>query len=160
MSRCTQLFPIAWFAFIAGCSGSSTTPAEADHCPPFFVSTEALPTVSRVAVLDAVGTTADFSVSVPLESCAKASSYNARVFVDGHLYSENSVESSGKERRPASFTVALPPGCHRVEVLATTAFAPSADLRTPQKADDLAEAVWFVAVRSPSVAPTIDDCNR
>ena len=128
----------------------TTAPTFTDQpdCPPSFVPNEAIPAVNKPVTIDATDPTAEFVATVPLRSCAITKVYDSRYFLDGNIYKFSAIDPTGDTVR--STTIRVPflnvaPGCHRIELLATTAFLAGED-RTPQTQGDLAYIVWFVDV--------------
>ena len=161
--RCIALLAVAAWATQAACAvrPSATQFQSPEDCPPYFVLTDALPHVDQIDVLSP---TDDLDLTVTLQSCALTTSYDARVFVDGgsDIKAEVQIPSStGITRDDNQIHVPLAgqlsAGCHRVELLASTAFVNG---RTPVRADDLAYIVWFVDVNEPGTVDPVSGCNR
>jgi hypothetical protein len=145
----------------SGCVVASTpTFKEPDDCPPYFVPDEASPSLRTIPVISAGNT--EFKAQVPMKSCAVATAFEGRIFVDNALVSPVSVDATGNETRTVSFDLpmaAYAPGCHSVELLATSAFSP-VDFRTPRKPGDLASILWWVAVVQDGTDVSLLSCNK
>jgi hypothetical protein len=116
-----------------------------DECLPSFETVDASPAVGTVFVLGSGST--EFRPSVPVRSCALIKAYYAHVFVDGLIRTQLEIVPSGGEVRTFTALVDLSdvdPGCHTVEVLVSSGFAPTS-LRNPLRPGDLAYVAWSVA---------------
>ena len=126
---------------------------EIDDCPPSFLLNEAVPAVKRIFKIDTTANPFQFDASVPLRSCATAKQYKGRVFIDNHLYGEIGIDANGDPtRKPTAVLVPLTgssPGCHVIELLASTDYAPDTTFRTPLKQGDLASIAWFIDIEQP-----------
>ncbi len=137
-------------ALLPGCV-VTTAPSYNDQpdCPPSFIPSEADPPVNVPKTIFANDPTAEFVGTVALRSCAVTKTYAARYFLDGNIFKFGVIDPTGDTTRSTTFHVPflnVAPGCHRVELLATTAFL-ATEFRTPQTQGDLAYIVWFVDVK-------------
>lgn len=141
------------------------------QCPPYFVPDQADPHINKFKIIDPSTGTAQFQASVPIKSCALSKQFIGRVFVDGNHSSfiqETVFQPTGTDTRSAIISVpisgseTLTEGCHIIELLASSAFAPG-EVRQPAQSGDLAYVVWFVYVHAtkPGVTDTtIPECPQ
>ncbi len=163
-SLVTSSLAIVGSMLLPGCV-VTTAPTFTDQpdCPPSFVPSEASPPINHPVQIDATDPSAKFVATVPLRSCAVTKTYDSHYFLDGQVF-PNKIDPNGTDTRSTTITVPflnVAPGCHRIELLATTAFM-AGDLRTPQTQGDLAYIVWFIdVINGPSGASsTLASCPQ
>lgn len=127
----------------------TTSPTFTDQpsCPPAFVASEATPAVNLPVVIDPTLTSPSFEASVPLRTCALTKRFQVNTFLDG-VVTAGTSDPTGGEERPTTVRqsfLGVAPGCHLVEVFASTAFDPP-NSRNPATAGDVAYVWWYVSV--------------
>lgn len=127
----------------------TTSPSFTDQpaCPPSFVATEATPTVNVPFVIDTSAASPSFEATVPLRSCAITKKFQVNYFLDG-VATSGTVDPNGAEDRPTTVRqsfLGVAPGCHLVEVFASSAFDAPAS-RNPVTPGDVAYVWWYVSV--------------
>ena len=171
----------AVLAALVAATGScvvSPTPTlfqDPNQCNPHFLSDQATPGIDKIASRDpTIPSEAQFTASVPLESCNLTQSYQAQVFIDssatpvsfldekGDVVTIDDVPSNGTDLRRVQITVQvagdLAEGCHRIELYVSGQFR---EPKQPLRSGDLAVIVWFVDVHtSGSTDHGVLDCNK
>ena len=143
---------------------STPTFQEPDNCPPIFLASRVDPSIQRIVVIDPTASLPEFRATVPLVSCGLAKVFEGRVFIDGRIVLIQRLEPNGDSLRYVTLDLpvvgSLSQGCHRVELLASSAFVPG-ESAVPVSQDDLADVGWFVNVRaSTSPDHPIENCPQ
>ncbi|GAC1546818.1 MAG: hypothetical protein NVS3B10_10750 [Polyangiales bacterium] len=158
------IFAVAATALPSCVVTSTPTFQEPDNCPPIFLASRVEPPIPRIVVIDPTASLPEFRATVPLVSCGLAKVFEGRVFIDGRIVLIQPLEPNGESLRYVNLRLpvvgSLSQGCHRVELLASSAFVPG-DPAVPVRQDDLADVVWFVNVRAPtSPDHPIENCPQ
>jgi hypothetical protein len=127
----------------------TTSPTFTDQpsCPPAFVASEATPSPNVPFVIDSSLASPSFEASVPLRTCAITKRFQVNTFLDG-VVTTGASDPTGAEERPTTVRqsfLGVAPGCHLVEVFASSAFDPPTS-RNPATAGDVAYVWWYVSV--------------
>jgi hypothetical protein len=136
-----------------------------DSCPPYFLADQSTQPTNVIKTIDPTQPGAEFTATVPIKSCALAKNFIGRTFLDGlnFFIQEDVFLATGADTRPATITIpvlgTLSDGCHRIELYASSGFAPG-DVRAPATPGDLAYIMWFVYVHKPGDPDLpISDCR-
>jgi hypothetical protein len=138
-----------------------------DSCPPYFLADQSTQATNVIDSIDPSQPGAKFTATVPIKSCAVAKNFVGRTFLDGQrnfFIQEDVFNATGTDQRPATVTIpvlgTLSEGCHRIELYASSGFAPG-DVRAPATPGDLAYIVWFVYVHKPGDPDSpISECSQ
>ncbi|MEO7092234.1 MAG: hypothetical protein ABI175_03215 [Polyangiales bacterium] len=134
-------------------------------CPPSFIIQEAEPPYNKVKIVNA-GTSEFRDVAVTLRSCALTQEYETRTFLDGRVVDFRTFPATGEslrlERFPVPDLTGTAPGCHSLELLASSRFLSTTDQRTPAKQGDLTAIAWFFVLKAPgdTTVYSAENCNK